>query len=140
MEPSDSSPVKSGIANQVNYKRLPDEQFYEGYANNLFLESNAWDLKVIFGNIDQSKGANTVVQHSAITLPWSQIKVGIYFLQIHLAVHEIVNGKVQVPKRVISPPVPPTEDQEKEDPRTRKLFEVAQELFRRFSEDNPEAF
>ena len=140
MEPSNPNPGKAGLSNLIDYKRLPDEQFYEGYANNVFLESNAWDLKLIFGNIDQSKGANTVVQHAAMTLPWGQIKAGIYFLQLHLAAHEILHGKVQVPKGVINAPVPPTEDQEREDPRTRKLFELAQELFRQFSEANPESF
>lgn len=139
MEPNNSVPEKVAPTT-IEYKRLPDDKFFEGYANNVLLESNAWDLRLIFGKIDLAKGANTVVQHSAMTLPWSQIKVGIYFLQYHLAVHEIINGKVNVPKGVISPPVPPTEDEEKEDPRTRKAFEALKELFRQFSEANPEAF
>jgi len=140
MESDDTTLRKQNATTPIEYKRRPDDQFYENYANNVFLEPTAWDLKLIFGNIDLAKGARTVVQHSAMTLPWSQIKAGIYFLQIHLAVHEILNGKVHVPRGVIMPPVPPTEEQEKEDPRARKAFEAAQELFRRFSEANPESF
>jgi hypothetical protein len=140
MESEDTTSREQNATTPIEYKRLPDDQFFESYANNVFLEPTGWDLKLIFGNVDLAKGANTVVQHSAMTLPWSQIKAGIYFLQIHLAVHEIFNGRVNVPRGVIRPPVPPTEEQEREDPRARKAFEAAQELFRRFSEANPESF
>src|ERR1039458_6259205 len=116
MEPSDSTPRKDNISVPIEYKRLPDDKFFEEYANNVFLEPTVWDLKLIFGNIDQAKGPNTVVQHSAIRLPWSQIKVGIYFLQFHLAVHEQLFGRVFVPKGIVNQPHPPTEDQEKNDP------------------------
>jgi hypothetical protein len=140
MEPDDKTAEKESESIPIDYKRLPDDQFYANYANNVLLEPTAWDLKLIFGKIDLAKGPTTVVQHSAITLPWSQIKVGIYLLQYHLALHEAINGKVQVPKGVISAPVPPTEDKEREDPRARKVYEAVQGLFRRFSEANPEAF
>lgn len=140
MEPNNPTPEKATVSIPIEYKRLPDDQFFEGYANNVLLEPTAWDLRLIFGKIDLAKGPSTVVQHSAITLPWSQAKVGIYFLQFQLALHELVHGKVYVPKGVISPPVPPTEDQEKTEPLARKAFEILQELFRRFSEANPEAF
>jgi len=140
MENKNSTPDKPEATTALAYKRVPDEQFFEDYANNVVMEPNAWDLKLIFGKIDFAKGANTVVQHSALTLPWSQVKVGIYLLQFHLAVYEKLYGKVTVPKGVINPPIPPTEDQQKENPHSRKIFEALQELFRRFSEANPEAF
>lgn len=139
MEPNNEASEKVTPINPIQYKRLPDDRFVESYANNVFLEPNAWDLKVIFGNIDTDKGPNTVVQHTAVTLPWSQIKVGIYFLQFHLAAHEFMNGKVAVPKGIVTPPPLPTEDQEK-DPRVKKLFEYLQEHFKKFSELNPEGF
>jgi hypothetical protein len=143
MEP-DSNPPESKTAENattpIDYKRLPDDQFFELYANNVVFQPTAWDMKLVFGQIDQSKGANAVVQEVAITLPWSQIKVGIYLLQVNLALHEIVNGKVYAPKGVITPPVPPTEDQENTFPAARKVFDQLQEIFRQFRESNPEAF
>jgi hypothetical protein len=140
MEPDDKAAKKESGSIPIDYRRVPDDQFYANYANHVLLEPTAWDLKLIFGKIDLAKGPTTVVQHSAMTLPWSQIKVGIYLLQYHLALHEIMCGKVQVPKGVISPPMPPTEDQEREDPRAVKTYEALEELFRRFCEANPEAF
>ena len=137
---SDNSASRGPAIVPIDYKRLPDDQFFEGYANNVVLESTAWDLRLIFGQIDLSKGTNTVVQHTSMTLPWAQIKTGIYLLQVHLALHELVNGKVRVPKGVISPPVPPTEDQEKALPQAKEFFKIIQELFRQFSEANPESF
>jgi len=139
MEADTKTPEKPAVI-PIDYKRLPDDKFFEGYANNVVFESSAWDLRLIFGKLDQSKGPNTVVQHSAITLPWSQVKAGIYLLQLHLAFHEAVNGKVYVPKGIINPPVPPTEDQEKTLPHAREVFEFVQKLFKQFSEANPEAF
>jgi hypothetical protein len=66
--------------------------------------------------------------------------VGLYFLQVHLAAHELVNGRIQVPKGVINPPASPTEDQVKAAPQAEELFRILQELFEKFSEANPEAF
>jgi hypothetical protein len=126
----------------IHYERLSEDKFFEGYANNVVFESSAWDLRFIFGKLDQSMGsnANTVIQHAAITLPWSQVKAGLYFLQLHLAVHELINGKVNVPKGVVPLPKPPTEDQLKTLEHANEVFELARELFKRFSEANPEAF
>lgn len=121
----------------IEYKRLPEDQFFESYANHVLFEPTAWDIKLTFGKIE---GVNTVVQDVSVRLPWSQIKVGIYFLQVQLAFHEIANGKVHVPKGVINPPLPPTEDQEKDAPLTRKIYDHVQEIFRQFREANPEAF
>jgi hypothetical protein len=137
---SDNPTPSSPVIQPIDYKRLPEDEFFEDYANNVFLQSTAWDMKLIFGKIDLSKGPNTVVQHAAMTLPWAQIKAGIYLLQIHVAVHEMVNGKIRIPKGVINPPVPPTEDQEKTVPHAKEAFTIIQELFRQFCEANPESF
>src|SRR5208282_3259713 len=105
MKPDNSTPEKGATPNPpLDFRRLPDDQFFEAYANNVVFESTAWDLRLIFGKMDLAKGANVIVQHSAMTLPWSQVKAGIYLLQVHLALHELINGKVYVPKGVINPP------------------------------------
>jgi hypothetical protein len=138
MESDNSTPSRTAIQ-PIDYKRIPEDEFFEDYANHVLLEPTAWDMKLVFGKTDLSKGPNTVVQYAAITLPWAQIKVGIYLLQLHLAVHEMENGKVHVPKGVINPPAPPTEDQEKTVPHAREAFKIIQELFKKFTEANPES-
>jgi hypothetical protein len=123
----------------IDYRR-DEEQFIEGYANNVFLEPSAWDLRLIFGQIQPAKGPNVVVQHTAITLPWSQVKVLSYLLQFHLTLaEELVNGKIAVPKGVITPPVRPPEEVEKQFPNARKLFEAVRKLYDDFVTANPEA-
>jgi hypothetical protein len=139
MEPDNSKPVISGVQ-AAQHLRLPEDSFFEEYANNVFMEPSVWDLKLIFGKLDQQKGPNVVVQHSSITLPWNYVKAFVYLLSANLLVYEIVNGKVNFPKGVIIPPTPPTEDQEKHIPRSKEAFELAQEMFEKLVADNPEGF
>ena len=82
------------------------EEFARYYANNVYFESNAWDLTIKFGQSDPSQGPNVIVQHAAVTLPWPQIKVMLYFLQLHFMAYEADHGRCKVPKGVI--PAPPS--------------------------------
>lgn len=140
MEPENSAPGKATLGTAINFERLPNDEFYENYANHVLLVPTAFDLSLVFGKIEPSKGPNNVVQHSAITLPWSQIKVGIYFLQVTLAAHEFLNGRIQIPKGVVNPPPSPTEDQMKDTPQAEEVFKIVQDLFMKFREANPESF
>ena len=81
-----------------------DEDFASFYANHVWYESSVWDLKLIFGQLDQSKGPNVITQHTAIALSWIQVKIMIYFLQVNLAIYEVHNGKVSIPASVVPPP------------------------------------
>jgi hypothetical protein len=90
---------------QVLYVR--EEDFEALYANNVLSEASVWDLKVIFGILDQSVQPNRVMQHTSINLPWTQAKVLSYFLRILLAVHELQNGKISIPAAIV-PPDPST--------------------------------
>jgi len=87
----------------IEYSRTDD--FRETYANNVFLESSFWDLKLIFGHTDQSLGPNAIIQNLAVTLSWSQLKVLKYFLDSHLIAHEVQNGRIHIIPTLI-PPVP----------------------------------
>jgi hypothetical protein len=118
------------------------ENFIERYANNTFFEGSAWDLKLIFGSLDQSLGPNHVTQHTAISLSWAQIKLLIFFLRFHLIAHEARMGRVQVPPGIITPlpAIPPqdvaafmgsTDDVE--------AYKKARKLYEEFIAANPEA-
>jgi hypothetical protein len=79
------------------------EDFNSLYANNVMYEGSVWDLKLLFGQLDQKlteKGQTTVDYHTAITLPWSTVKTMVYFLRVNLASHEAEAGAVKLPERV----------------------------------------
>jgi hypothetical protein len=87
-----------------NIQRETEEDFASLYANNIMYEASVWDLKLIFGQLDQKliEGhGQTVDYHTAITLPWSTVKSMIYFLRVNLATHEAEAGPVKLPERVV---------------------------------------
>src|SRR5712671_4562050 len=83
----------------------PTEDFLRDYANNVMFEPSFWDLKMIFGQLDQQEMPATVVQHTEMTVPWATAKLMSYFLQVFLAIHESDNGKIKLPPNVL-PPLP----------------------------------
>jgi hypothetical protein len=94
--PSPTPIAKSGI----ELSRVED--FSEAYANNVQLEPSLWDLKLVFGQNDQQVGPNAVVQHTAMTLPWAQVKVLIYALRLALIDQESRSGRVQLKRGLIA--------------------------------------
>jgi hypothetical protein len=114
-----------------------DDVFSVEYANNVQLESSAWDLKLTFGQLNQSEGNVTVDQHTEITLPWPQAKVLSYFLRAHLLAYEFENGEIVVPKSAIPiEPTPPSGDLV-DNPTAIRLYEFLTELRKKefFRED-----
>jgi hypothetical protein len=87
----------------LQYKKT--EEFRETYSNNVFLESSLWDMKLIFGKLDQQLGPSMIVQDTAVTVPWSQVKLIRYFLGLHLISHELQNGRIQIPSNIV-PSIP----------------------------------
>jgi hypothetical protein len=79
------------------------EDFEALYANNVQAESSVWDLKVIFGILDQSSVPHKVVQHTSINLPWAQIKLLSYMIRLNIAIHEAGNGKIFIPQNIMPP-------------------------------------
>ena len=124
----DMAPENS-IAQTLQYQPLPDDDSYrEAYANNLYFEPNAWDLKLIFGQLDQRQGKAIIRQHTGITLPWTQAKILLYWLKGHLEFHEKTQGRVVIPASGVPPAVPPPAKELKEaDP----TVEIAYEIFNR---------
>jgi hypothetical protein len=85
----------------IDYRTADD--FVVRYANNTYFEPSLWDLKLIFGQSDQKAGMNVINQHTSITLPWSQVKVVLYFLTSQLAAFEALNGRIQIHTGIIPP-------------------------------------
>jgi len=122
----------------VDFRKTDD--FATAYANSVFLEGSLWDLKLIFGQNDLQISPNTVIQHTAITIPWAQVKVLTYFLQAHLAGHEIVNGRVIIPSNLI-PPVGGEVPKEfvKDNPKLPEIVAALKANYDAFIVANPEA-
>lgn len=114
-----------------SYQRI--EEFYSDYANNIYLESSFWDLKLVFGQLDQSTSPVTTEQRAAVTIPWTQAKIFNYLLTVHLLAHEIANGAIVIPKSVVPPEMPPpTEEQKKADPGIQKFWEQMMRIREQF--------
>jgi hypothetical protein len=81
-----------------------DEDFESLYANNVRFEISAWDLKLIFGVLDQrDPTAEKVEQHTAVSLAWPTVKIAAYHLLVSLVIHQANSGVVQLRPDVIPP-------------------------------------
>jgi len=122
----------------IEYSRTDD--FQESYANNVFMESSVWDLKLIFGHTDQKVSPNAIIQNLAVTVPWPQVKVMMYFLQTHLLGQEIQNGRIQIPSNIIAPvPNEPSSEAVKQNPKLPEIHAAFKANYDAFIKANPEA-
>ena len=105
--------------------------FRRTYANNLQLESSAWDLVIVFGQILQNQpnepGKTIAEQHTAVTLPWPEVKMLKYLLEVNILAHEAEDGKIFVSPRVL-PELPPLPDELRTDTAAVLLHEKAKRL------------
>jgi hypothetical protein len=98
-----SAPGSTAAASpaETNIDHRRSSQFMSRYANNSYIESSIWDLRLTFGELDQALGPQVVTQHTAITVPWNQAKLLFHFLRVHLAAYEAEHGKIEIPKRML---------------------------------------
>jgi hypothetical protein len=116
------------------------DDFANGYANNVALESSLWDLRMIFGQNDQQLGMNAVVQHTSVTLPWPQVKVLKYFLDSNLLTYEVQHGRIHIPPNIV-PALPHELPKElvEADPKAREVWAAIRANYDAFIKANPEA-
>jgi hypothetical protein len=107
----------------LRYQRAAN--FTTTYANNAYFESSAWDLKIVFGQLEQPPEQPPVItQHIAVTIPWAQAKLALYYLRLHVEGNELQNGKILIRKDLLpTEPAPLTPEQEK-DPLAKGLYEI----------------
>jgi len=111
------------------------------YSNNVQYEPSIWDLKLTFGQTDQTTTPPTVIQHTAITLSWPEVKVLAYFLRSCLAGHEAQIGKiVMVPDTILPiPEEPPQTISPSQRAAWKNVFDAMNKIYDEFMRENPEA-
>lgn len=96
--------------------------FTDRYANNINFESTAWDLRLTFGHIDQATNQLVVKQDFAVTIPWPQAKLALFYLRLHVETAEAELGvKIPIRKDLIPPEVLNLEGMQDTDPATIRL-------------------
>lgn len=83
------------------HRRTPE--FISRYANNVQFESSVWDLKLLFGELDQSTDPHAIQQHTSVILPWQQARLIAYFLIVNTTINEAQNGRMSFPSRLVPP-------------------------------------
>ncbi len=112
------------------------EDFTEDYANNVFFESSVWDLKILFGNLDQSSSEVLVIRrHTAISIPWLQARLMSYFLHLNVSIHEHSNGSEPMPKRLLPPPPTPPIGELANDPTALAAYEDYLQIYKQHFPD-----
>jgi hypothetical protein len=106
-------------------EKPPEFDFETVYANNSLLELSVYDLKILFGQIEQHTGRTVVGWHTAVTMPWMQAKILSYFLRLQLSWYEKSYGSITVPENV-RPPKP--EIPADANPAAREYYEWAQKV------------
>lgn len=87
---------------------LREDDFRSLYANNIQFEVSAWDLKLTFGQLDQSNVNAQVKQTVAISIPWVQTKILLYLLELQVHAYEQDFCHISTPPSV--KPVVPLDD------------------------------
>lgn len=125
-------PEQTAASSQFDFER--DADFVSLYANHVWFENSAWDLNLVFGQLDPSRGPNAVRQHTAIALSWMQAKLLAHFIEVNILLHEAHNGKVAIPPHLRPPEISPLTAEEEKDPVKRETNKRIRELRETFLE------
>ena len=109
------------------------EDFRSYYANNVLIQSSAWDVTLTFGQFDQSGSAQANVVKVSVTIPFGVAKIGMYWLQAHLLANEIDNGqKIALRQNVLPPPPEDLPPEQANDPVARRYHAALKQLYDAF--------
>jgi len=111
------------------------------YANNVKFESSLWDLKLIFGQTDQTFGPNAIIQHTAVTIPWPQVKLLLFGLSVTLAEQEGRTGRIALIKGLSGAKIPEQMRKAVRDEGTvsDETWKAIRKIYEDFIAANPEA-
>lgn len=106
--PEQAAAFMAVLTRALSTKMEQENKFEVAYANNFNFEPSTWDLKIIFGQLEQHTGLAEIDWHTAITIPWLQVKLVAYYLRVQAIWYELQNGPLNIPANVMPPePTPP---------------------------------
>lgn len=111
------------------------DNFVSIYANSAIFEATAWDLKIIFGQVDYASGMSgkpAIKQQVAVTIPWSQAKLAAYWLRLNVEAMEIQSGKIGLRPDVLPPEPPELTAEQAEVPNGKEIHELVKRLHAEF--------
>jgi hypothetical protein len=109
------------------------EHFIASYANSIIFEPSAWDLKLIFGQLDHVSSTTLVKQHLAVTIPWPQAKLALFWLRVQVEVAENqARAKIPIRQDFLPPELPPLTSEQQDDPTTREFYDLYHKIREEF--------
>lgn len=134
-KPTEATPEQVGAFMAQLMRSLGDQAERQSspevaYANNFNFEPSVWDLKIIFGQLEQEAGATIVDWHTAITIPWLQVKLVAYFLRLQAAWNEAQNGPVKIPAHVLPNHPPALTEEDAKDPSKVAWYETVKRMYK----------
>jgi hypothetical protein len=109
------------------------EDYSTAYANNITVETSVWDMKITFGELDQAAGV--IAQHTAITIPWSIVKLFVFLMRAQITAQEIQFGPIAIPPTMLPPEFPPPPPGLKDSAVFQRTFEELKVLREQFLQE-----
>lgn len=131
MGDTSAGPNSVVIPAQNEFRR--DVDFVARYANNIQFETNPFDLKLTFGIMDLNSAAEIppkvfIDQHTSMNISWPEVKLLLYFLQLHIAGYEKENGKIKIPVGAMPPEPPTMVPPQFDNPQAQAYFEMIRRM------------
>jgi hypothetical protein len=102
--------------------------FTTRYANNVYFESTAWDIKLTFGHVEQATDPVVIKHDFAVTIPWPQAKLTLFWLRLHVETAEAeIGAKIPIRKDLLPAELPKSESGQ-DDPTMKKFREIYERL------------
>ena len=60
----------------------------------------------------------------AVTIPWTQAKLALYYLRVQVEAIELQSGKIQIRRDLLPAEPPPLDEKKKKDPMAVKMREL----------------
>src|SRR5947209_3435932 len=115
------------------HKLVHTEDFVSVYANSVFTDATAWDIKLTFGQFDEIDGVSATKQQVSVTMPFGAAKVMMYWIEASLIAHEVEIGRpIGIRQNARPKPLPPLTTEEQKDPNLVKYRKAMDEMLERF--------
>jgi hypothetical protein len=94
-------------------------------------------MKLTFGQLDQNP-KDEIVEHTAITIPWPQVKILAYLLRVHLISTEANLGRIHLPINAVKEISESIPDDFKGLPKGEAVWKKLRENYVKLVTENPE--